>query len=49
VALIVITIAIRMRQPGAAGAPASQRGESPEAERLATEELEADILGAEVM
>jgi hypothetical protein len=49
VALIVIAIAIRMRQPGAAGAPASQRAEPAEAGQLTTEVLEADILEAEVM
>jgi EmrB/QacA subfamily drug resistance transporter len=49
IALIVIAIAIRMRQAGGAGAPAGRHAESAEAEKLTTEALEADILGAEVM
>jgi EmrB/QacA subfamily drug resistance transporter len=46
IALIVIVIAIRMRQ---AGAPAAQRAESTEAERLTTEVLEAEILETEAI
>jgi heme/copper-type cytochrome/quinol oxidase subunit 2 len=45
VALIVITIAIRMRQ---AGAPAGQQ-QSGETERLTTEVLDAELLEAEAM
>jgi len=43
VALIVIAVAIRMRQP------ASQHAESTEAERLTTEALEAEIMEAEAI
>jgi heme/copper-type cytochrome/quinol oxidase subunit 2 len=49
IALIVIVIAIRMRQAGAPAAPAAQRAESTEAERLTTEVLEAEILETEAI